>query len=49
MEISIEKTPLADLVIIRHQVARDDRGFFHEVFRDDELYINRVANRPPLL
>jgi dTDP-4-dehydrorhamnose 3,5-epimerase len=35
MDITIETTPLAGLVIVRQPVARDERGYFSEVFRSD--------------
>ena len=35
MDIKIEETGLSDLYIIRHEVFRDSRGFFQEVFRSD--------------
>lgn len=37
MRIEIESTPLADLVVVRHRVFEDHRGFFTEIFRRDEL------------
>jgi len=37
MELSIETTPLKDLLVISHQVFEDDRGFFMEVFRKDQF------------
>lgn len=36
MQIEIEETPLADLVVVRSPVFEDHRGFFTEVFRQDE-------------
>lgn len=35
MDITVEKTPLAGLVVIRNQSAPDERGYFSEVFRND--------------
>jgi dTDP-4-dehydrorhamnose 3,5-epimerase len=35
MKISIEKTPIPDLLVVHHEVFEDDRGFFMEVFRGD--------------
>jgi len=35
MKISIETTPLPDVVVVHHEVFEDDRGFFMEVFRGD--------------
>lgn len=35
MDITVDKTPLRDLLIVRHQVYSDERGFFMEVFRKD--------------
>lgn len=35
MDVAVEKTPIRDLLIIRHQVFSDARGFFMEVFRED--------------
>ena len=37
MGITIETTPLRDLLIIRHAVHQDHRGFFMEVFRQDQF------------
>ncbi|MBF0125385.1 MAG: dTDP-4-dehydrorhamnose 3,5-epimerase family protein, partial [Magnetococcales bacterium] len=37
MRIDIETTPLRDLLVIRHEVYQDHRGFFVEVFRQDLL------------
>lgn len=37
MRIELERTPLADLVVVRQRVVEDHRGFFTEVFRRDEL------------
>lgn len=35
MDLFLEPTPLPDVVVVRHQVFRDDRGFFMEVYRRD--------------
>ena len=35
MEIQVEQTGIRDLVVLRHKVAPDDRGFFMEVFKRD--------------
>jgi len=35
MKIHPHSTPIADVVLIEHEVFQDDRGFFQEVFRDD--------------
>jgi dTDP-4-dehydrorhamnose 3,5-epimerase len=35
MEVSIETTPIKDVLIVSHQVFEDSRGFFMEVFRED--------------
>lgn len=35
MRLTIERTELADLMLIEHEIYRDDRGFFLEVFRND--------------
>ena len=37
MEITIEKTEIRDLLIIKPKVFQDERGFFMEVFRKDEF------------
>jgi dTDP-4-dehydrorhamnose 3,5-epimerase len=37
MRITIAKTNLPDLMIIEHEIYRDDRGFFMEVFRNDSF------------
>jgi dTDP-4-dehydrorhamnose 3,5-epimerase len=37
MRIEIETTPLAGLLVVHHPIVADDRGFFTEVFRRDEL------------
>lgn len=35
MDLFLEPTSLPDVVVVRHQVFRDDRGFFMEVYRRD--------------
>jgi len=35
MQITIEKTPIERVVVVRSEVFEDDRGFFMEVFRKD--------------
>jgi dTDP-4-dehydrorhamnose 3,5-epimerase len=35
MDLFLEPTPLPDVMVVRHQVFRDDRGFFMEVYRRD--------------
>lgn len=35
MDVSVEPTPLSDVFVVHHQVFRDDRGFFMEVYRRD--------------
>lgn len=35
MDVSVEPTPLPDCHVVRHQVFRDERGFFMEVYRRD--------------
>jgi dTDP-4-dehydrorhamnose 3,5-epimerase len=37
MGIRVETTPLPDLCIVRHEVHQDHRGFFMEVFRQDQF------------
>lgn len=37
MRIELEETSLPGLVVVRHRVVADHRGFFTEVFRRDEL------------
>jgi len=37
MRIDVEETPLTGLVVVRHRLVDDHRGFFTEVFRRDEL------------
>jgi len=35
MDVSLEPTPLPDCHVVRHQVFRDERGFFMEAYRRD--------------
>lgn len=35
MDVKVETTAIRGLLVIRHQVFEDDRGFFQEVFRRD--------------
>jgi len=35
MDVSVERTHVTDLLVVRPQVFEDDRGFFLEVFRED--------------
>ena len=35
--MKFEKTDFKDLVIVKHNVFEDDRGFFKEKFKEDEL------------
>lgn len=37
MELSIEKTPIKDVVVIVPEVFEDQRGFFTEVYRQDKF------------
>lgn len=37
MEISIQKTEINDVVIVKPEVFQDERGFFTEVFRKDQF------------
>ena len=37
MELSIKKTPIKDLVVIAAEVFEDQRGFFTEVYRQDNF------------
>ncbi len=37
MELTIEKTPINDVIIVKNQIFRDERGFFSEVFRQDQF------------
>src|SRR5262245_57366360 len=35
MQIEVTRTEIPDLMLIEHEVYRDDRGFFTEIYRDD--------------
>lgn len=37
MEVYVEQTPIRDVLVVRHQVFEDPRGFFQEVYREDEF------------
>jgi dTDP-4-dehydrorhamnose 3,5-epimerase len=37
LEISVEKTPIEELLIVKPQIFRDERGFFSEVYRQDQF------------
>ena len=37
MQISIEKTPIEDVIIVMPEVFEDERGFFTEVYRKDQF------------
>ena len=37
MEITIEKTPIDDVFVVKPQIFRDERGFFSEVYRQDQF------------
>ena len=37
MEISIKKTEIDDVIIVKPEVFQDERGFFTEVFRKDQF------------
>jgi len=37
MQISIEKTPITDVIVVVPEVFEDDRGFFMEVYRQDQF------------
>lgn len=45
MQVKVESTPLDDVKIVRPEVYRDDRGFFMEVYREDQY---RELGLPPL-
>jgi dTDP-4-dehydrorhamnose 3,5-epimerase len=36
MKVSIQETPIRDVIVVSPQVFQDERGFFMEVFRQDE-------------
>ena len=37
MEFTVEKTPIRDVLIVKSEVFRDQRGFFSEVYRQDKF------------
>lgn len=37
MQIRIEKTRIADVIIVKPEVYNDDRGFFSEIYRKDQF------------
>lgn len=37
MKVDLETTPIRDLLVVRNQVIEDARGFFLEVYREDEF------------
>lgn len=37
MEITIERTPIDDVIIVKPQYFRDERGFFSEIYRQDQF------------
>jgi dTDP-4-dehydrorhamnose 3,5-epimerase len=37
LEITIEKTSIRDLIIVKPQIFRDERGFFSEIYRQDQF------------
>ncbi len=43
MKVHVEQTPLPDLLVVSHEFFQDQRGFFIEVFRQDEF---RAAGLP---
>jgi dTDP-4-dehydrorhamnose 3,5-epimerase len=36
MKVTIQETPIRDVLVVSPQVFQDERGFFMEVFRQDE-------------
>ena len=40
MQITIENTPIEDVVVVKSEVFEDERGFFMEVFRKDQFEQN---------
>ncbi len=44
MKVLVEKTHLPDVVIVSHEFFEDDRGFFMEVFRQDEFAANGLPS-----
>ena len=37
MELTIEGTPIEDVMVVKPQIFRDERGFFSEVYRQDQF------------
>jgi dTDP-4-dehydrorhamnose 3,5-epimerase len=37
MQLSIQKTKIDDVIIVKPEVFQDDRGFFSEIFRKDQF------------
>ena len=37
MELTIERTPIDDVIVVKSQIFRDERGFFSEVYRQDQF------------
>ena len=37
MQLSIQKTKIDDVIVVKPEVFQDDRGFFSEVFRKDQF------------
>jgi len=37
MEIAIDKTPIRDVIVVKPDVFKDERGFFTEVYRKDRF------------
>ena len=37
MEFAVETTPIRDVIVVRPEVFRDQRGFFSEVYRQDKF------------
>jgi dTDP-4-dehydrorhamnose 3,5-epimerase len=37
LDLTIEKTSIDDLVVVKPQIFRDERGFFSEVYRQDQF------------
>jgi dTDP-4-dehydrorhamnose 3,5-epimerase len=37
MQIKVEKTPIKDVIIVKPEVFKDERGFFTEVYRKDQF------------
>ncbi len=37
MELSVEKTSIKDVIVVKPQIFRDERGFFSEIYRQDQF------------